>query len=180
MRRPQAPFFRVPIFGFLQIPNPHLKVPQQLFEGGEEVWKQGVCLAGNLVPVLLTYKSLPKRKGFFSTMEKRGRHRGRNRNRKQCMIGRLSIDAGSAIMPKSIPIAIAIAIPMPIPIPIVPFLRSRRFAWLRPSAALWSLSRTRTPRGGSGRDGDGGSPGLRLADLALRGSSLPVASRLGC
>jgi len=117
-------------------------------------------------------------------MEKRGRHRHRGRNRsrnryrKQCIIGRLSIDAGSAVMPKSIPIAIAIAIPMPIPIPIVPFLRSRRFAWLRPSAALWSLSRTRTPRGGSGRDGDGGSPGLRLADLALRGSSLPVASRL--
>jgi len=65
-----------------------------------------------------------KERIYFSTMENRGRYRHRDRNRsrnryrKKCMIGRLSIDAGSAIMPKSIPIAIAI--PMPIPIPIVP------------------------------------------------------------
>jgi len=52
-------------------------------------------------------------------MEKRGRHRHRDRNRyrKLCRLGRLSIDAGSARMPKSILIAIAIAMP----IPIVPF-----------------------------------------------------------
>jgi len=62
---------------------------------------------------------LPKRKGFFRTLEKRGRYRHRDRNcsryRKPFIIGRLNIDAGSAKIPKSIPVAIAI------PIPIVPF-----------------------------------------------------------
>jgi len=59
-----------------------------------------------------------KERIYFSTKEKRGRHRDRDRNRsryrKLCIIGLLGIDAGSAMMPKSIPIAIAI------PIPIVP------------------------------------------------------------
>ena len=47
----------------------------------------------------------------------RHRDRSRSRYRKLCIIGRLSIDAGSAIMLKSIPIAIAIPIPIPIPTP---------------------------------------------------------------
>ncbi|MBP1595710.1 MAG: hypothetical protein H6Q05_1087 [Acidobacteria bacterium] len=72
----------------------------------------------------------------------RDRNRSRNRYRKQCMIRRLRVDAGSAMMPTSIPIAIAI------PMPIAPCVRPPRracqshafqewsLAWLRPSAAL--------------------------------------------
>ena len=72
----------------------------------------------------------------------RHRDRSRNRYRKQCMIRRLRVDAGSAMMPTSIPIAIAI------PMPIAPCVRPPRracqshafqewsLAWLRPSAAL--------------------------------------------
>jgi len=59
-----------------------------------------------------------KERIYFSTKEKRGRHRDRDRNRsryrKPFIIGLLGIDAGSAMMPKSIRIAIAIAIPIPI------------------------------------------------------------------
>ena len=67
-----------------------------------------------------------KEKVYFSTMEIRGRYRHRDRNRsrnryrKHCMIGRLCFDAGSAMMPKSIPIAI------PIPIPTVSCVPSQR------------------------------------------------------
>jgi hypothetical protein len=59
-----------------------------------------------------------KERIYFTTMEKRGRHRHRdhNRYRESCIIGLLCIDAGSAMMPASIPIAIAIAIPI-VPLP---------------------------------------------------------------
>jgi len=55
--------------------------------------------------------------------DSRYRHRDRNRDRyrKQCRIEGRIVDAGSAMTPKSIPIAIAIPIPKPMG------------AWIRPA-----------------------------------------------
>ena len=77
---------------------------------------------GNAARFLYYSPENPRQEGKdFSAPRHNSRHRDRDRNRygKLCIVILLCINAGSAMMPASIPTAIAI--PLPIPIPIVPF-----------------------------------------------------------